>query len=59
MNKDVPEDQQCYDLIWEIDKFIEPINSEILNQYAISWEKTVALQKVALQEALGAADPGF
>lgn len=59
MNKHVPEDQQCYDLIWEIDKFIEPINSEILNQYAISWEKTVALQRVALQELSAPLIPVF
>ncbi|QHZ48522.1 RsbT co-antagonist protein RsbRA [Bacillus sp. NSP9.1] len=59
MNKDVPEDKQCYDLIWQIDHFIEPINSEILNQYAISWEKTVALQKVALQELSAPLIPVF
>mgnify|MGYP002422894304 FL=1 len=59
MNKDRPEDQQCYDLIWEIDKFIDPINSEILNQYAISWEKTVAMQKVALQELSAPLIPVF
>lgn len=59
MNKDHPEDRQCYDLIWEIDKFIDPINSEILNQYAISWEKTVAMQKVALQELSAPLIPVF
>lgn len=59
MNKDHPEDQQCYDLIWKIDKFIDPINSEILNQYAISWEKTVAMQKVALQELSAPLIPVF
>ncbi|MEC1262118.1 RsbT co-antagonist protein RsbRA [Bacillus swezeyi] len=59
MNKGVPEDKQCYDLIWQIDKLIEPINSEILNQYAISWEKTVAMQKVALQELSAPLIPVF
>ncbi len=38
-------DQDRADLILEIDSFFNPINTEILNQYSISWEKTVTLQK--------------
>ncbi|MDA1477785.1 STAS domain-containing protein [Bacillus changyiensis] len=53
------QDDQCSDLIWQIDQFIDPINSEILHQYAVSWEKTVALQKVALQELSAPLIPVF
>jgi rsbT co-antagonist protein RsbR len=35
---------------WEYDQWITPINKEILNQYASSWQRTVSLQKIALQE---------
>lgn len=52
-------DQDRADLILEIDSFFNPINTEILNQYSISWEKTVTLQKIALQELSAPLIPVF
>ncbi|ODV47252.1 RsbT co-antagonist protein RsbRA [Bacillus subtilis] len=39
--------------------FFSPINTEIFNQYSISWEKTVSLQKIALQELSAPLIPVF
>ncbi|WGS38627.1 STAS domain-containing protein [Bacillus velezensis] len=52
-------DQDRAELILEIDSFFSPINTEILNQYSISWEKTVTLQKIALQELSAPLIPVF
>ncbi|MEC2184502.1 RsbT co-antagonist protein RsbRA [Bacillus spizizenii] len=52
-------DQESTDLIWQIDRFFSPINTEIFNQYSISWEKTVSLQKIALQELSAPLIPVF
>ncbi|MCM3190690.1 RsbT co-antagonist protein RsbRA [Bacillus subtilis] len=52
-------DQESTELIWQIDRFFSPINTEIFNQYSISWEKTVSLQKIALQELSAPLIPVF
>ncbi|MEI1420216.1 RsbT co-antagonist protein RsbRA [Bacillus cabrialesii] len=52
-------DQESTELIWQIDRFFSPINTEIFNQYSISWEKTVTLQKIALQELSAPLIPVF
>ena len=59
MNDDKDTTQESHDLIWQIDRFITPIHNEILNQYSISWEKTVSLQKIALQELSAPLIPVF
>ncbi|OLP63568.1 RsbT co-antagonist protein RsbRA [Bacillus pumilus] len=51
--------EESNDLVWQIDQFITPIHNEILNQYSISWEKTVNLQKIALQELSAPLIPVF
>ncbi|MDM5300575.1 RsbT co-antagonist protein RsbRA [Bacillus vallismortis] len=52
-------DQESTELIWQLDRFFSPINTEIFNQYSISWEKTVSLQKIALQELSAPLIPVF
>ncbi|MFP3840871.1 RsbT co-antagonist protein RsbRA [Bacillus safensis] len=59
MNDDKDTTEESHDLIWQIDHFITPIHNEILNQYSISWEKTVSLQKIALQELSAPLIPVF
>ncbi|WP_338594084.1 RsbT co-antagonist protein RsbRA [Bacillus safensis] len=59
MNDDKDTTEESHDLIWQIDHFITPIHNEILNQYSISWEKTVNLQKIALQELSAPLIPVF
>lgn len=59
MNDDKDTTEESHDLIWQIDQFITPIHNEILNQYSISWEKTVSLQKIALQELSAPLIPVF
>ena len=44
---------------WDYDKWITPINKEILNHYASSWQRTVSLQKIALQELSAPLIPIF
>ncbi|MDQ0221324.1 STAS domain-containing protein [Peribacillus cavernae] len=38
------------DIIYDFDKWSTPLSNEIVNIYARTWEKTVSLQKIALQE---------
>lgn len=58
MTIDQPEDEKLK-LVWAFDKWMTPINSEVLHQYATSWEKTVSLQKIALQELSAPLIPVF
>ncbi|MGG3926954.1 STAS domain-containing protein [Metabacillus fastidiosus] len=58
MAEDSPEIEQMK-FVWEFDKWISPINRELLNQYASSWQKTVNLQKIALQELSAPLIPIF
>ncbi|MBJ7896369.1 RsbT co-antagonist protein RsbRA [Bacillus atrophaeus] len=59
MNDGTLTNQESTELIWQIESFFNPINTEILNQYSISWEKTVSLQKIALQELSAPLIPVF
>ncbi|MFJ8072209.1 RsbT co-antagonist protein RsbRA [Peribacillus sp. NPDC096447] len=43
-----PENQ--VNLVNHLDKWATPINNEIVNIYTQTWEKTVSMQKIALQE---------
>ncbi|MGG1679209.1 STAS domain-containing protein [Neobacillus sp. NRS-1170] len=58
MTKGAPEKEQV-EFGWEYDKWITPINKEVLNHYASSWQKTVSLQKIALQELSAPLIPIF
>lgn len=46
-------------LVFDFDKWLTPLNYEVLNQYAESWEKIVALQKLALKELSAPLIPIF
>lgn len=52
-------DEEKMALVWAFDKWIAPINSEVLYHYASSWERTVSLQKIALQELSAPLIPVF
>jgi rsbT co-antagonist protein RsbR len=38
------------DIIKNIDNLIEPIIRQLVNEYSVSWEQVVSLQRIALQE---------
>ncbi|MEO2075137.1 MAG: STAS domain-containing protein [Bacillus sp. (in: firmicutes)] len=44
---------------WAFDKWVTPINKDVLNHYAASWQRTVSLQKIALQELSAPLIPIF
>lgn len=43
-----PENQM--EIVYDFDRWSTPMNNEIVNMYSQTWEKTVSLQKIALQE---------
>ncbi|WP_210367153.1 RsbT co-antagonist protein RsbRA [Bacillus sp. REN3] len=52
-----PENQM--DLIYEFDRWSTPMNNEIVSVYSSTWERTVSLQKIALQELSAPLIPVF
>ncbi|WP_273127205.1 STAS domain-containing protein [Metabacillus sp. HB246100] len=52
-------DEEKMSLVLAFDKWIAPVNNEVLYQYASSWERTVSLQKIALQELSAPLIPVF
>ncbi|WP_226530328.1 STAS domain-containing protein [Metabacillus niabensis] len=52
-------EEEKMSLVWAFDKWIAPTNSEVLHHYASSWERTVSLQKIALQELSAPLIPVF
>ena len=52
-------EEEKMSLVWAFDHWIAPVNSEVLHQYASSWERTVSLQKIALQELSAPLIPVF
>ena len=58
MTDGLPEDKKMK-IVWEFDKSLSPINNELIHQYAASWERTVSLQKIALQELSAPLIPIF
>jgi rsbT co-antagonist protein RsbR len=47
------------EFVWDYDRWINPVNNRLFNQYARSWQKTVSLQKIALQELAAPLIPVF
>ena len=37
-------------MLYDFDNWTSPMNTEIINTYTATWERTVSLQKIALQE---------
>ncbi|WP_299094600.1 STAS domain-containing protein [uncultured Metabacillus sp.] len=58
MSVDKTEEEKM-NLVWAFDKWISPVNNDILHHYASSWERTVSLQKIALQELSAPLIPVF
>lgn len=55
----VKADQTHPELFYRFDKWLSPIYNKIVEQYSNSWENTVMLQKVALQELSAPLIPVF
>ncbi|HLO10869.1 MAG TPA: RsbT co-antagonist protein RsbRA [Pseudoneobacillus sp.] len=47
------------DIVYEFDRWITPVRNEIVNSYSKTWERTVSLQKIALQELSAPLIPIF
>lgn len=47
------------DFLTEFDKWFTPMNNEIVSMYSTTWERTVSLQKMALQELSAPLIPVF
>lgn len=51
--------EEVIELITEIDRWVAPMTNQIIESYSNNWEKTVSLQKVALQELSAPLIPVF
>lgn len=47
------------DMVYEFDRWATPMNNEIVSVYSSTWERTVSLQKIALQELSAPLIPVF
>lgn len=47
------------DIVYEFDRWSTPMNNEIVSVYSSTWERTVSLQKIALQELSAPLIPVF
>lgn len=47
------------EIIYDLDNWISPMTNEIVNVYSSTWERTVSLQKIALQELSAPLIPVF
>lgn len=54
----VTKDNQL-DIVYEFDRWMTPMRNEIVNSYSKTWERTVSLQKIALQELSAPLIPIF
>ncbi|WP_078382394.1 RsbT co-antagonist protein RsbRA [Sutcliffiella halmapala] len=52
-------DTQKLALMYEFDKWLRPVNNEIVKTYTGTWEHTVSMQKIALQELAAPLIPVF
>lgn len=53
------EDSRKVSLIYDFEQWLRPVNNEILKSYTGSWEHTVSMQKIALQELAAPLIPVF
>jgi rsbT co-antagonist protein RsbR len=52
-------DQNNMDVVYSFEQWMTPMQDEIVNTYASSWERTVSIQKIALQELSAPLIPVF
>lgn len=53
------DDSRKVALIYDFEQWLRPVNNEILQSYTGSWEHTVSMQKIALQELAAPLIPVF
>ncbi|WP_404447277.1 STAS domain-containing protein [Sutcliffiella horikoshii] len=53
------DDSRKVSLIYDFEQWLRPVNNEILQSYTGSWEHTVSMQKIALQELAAPLIPVF
>ena len=51
--------EEINDLTFNFDKWMTPIYDQLIESYSTTWEKTVSLQKIALQELSASLIPVF
>ena len=56
---DKTSEKEQVEFILDYDRWISPINVAVYNQYAETWQRTVSLQKIALQELSAPLIPIF
>lgn len=59
INEGVMTKENQLEIVLDFDEWITPLNNEILNVYTSTWERTVSLQKIALQELSAPLIPVF
>ena len=59
VNEGVMTKDNQLEIVLDFDEWITPLNNEILNVYTSTWERTVSLQKIALQELSAPLIPVF
>ncbi|WP_404469382.1 RsbT co-antagonist protein RsbRA [Sutcliffiella horikoshii] len=59
MTKDQTDDSQKVTLMYDFDQWLRPVYNEIVKTYTGSWEHTVSMQKIALQELAAPLIPVF
>ena len=59
VNEGVMTKENQLEIVLDFDEWITPLNNEILNVYTTTWERTVSLQKIALQELSAPLIPVF
>lgn len=53
------DDSRKVSLMYDFEQWLRPVNNEILKSYTGSWEHTVSMQKIALQELAAPLIPVF
>ena len=43
-------DENQLDVVYEFDRWLSPLQNEVVDVYSLTWERTVSMQKIALQE---------
>ncbi|ART74805.1 RsbT co-antagonist protein RsbRA [Sutcliffiella horikoshii] len=59
MTKEETDDSQKVALMYDFDQWLRPVYNEIVKTYTGSWEHTVSMQKIALQELAAPLIPVF
>lgn len=58
-NEGIVTQENQMEIVYEFDRWATPMNNEIVSVYSSTWERTVSLQKIALQELSAPLIPVF